>query len=225
MIVLMRLYPKNDAAPIWDFVKGKMLSREVRKIQPILASIQEDGGWVTLYLMSDDLESVGDFIVKDLSECHNILYTMTVPLLKMVFMPVPKDLPSEAKRYSIMLRCDLRHYYSAFKKVIDIRPDPGVNITFSAFLLGKHDFLLSMVAESREKLDAFVEERLKAIEGVREADVFPIEKSWIVAGEDDWKRLQRTLLYIPSWMTHTGDNTEFAFYLTEDDVNLSGIIR
>jgi len=118
VIVLMRLYPKNDATPVWDFVKGKMLSREVRKIQPILASIQEDGGWVTLYLMSDDLEAVGDFIVKDLSECHNILYTMTVPLLKMVFMPVPKDLPSGAKRYSIMLRCDLRHYYSAFKKVM-----------------------------------------------------------------------------------------------------------
>jgi hypothetical protein len=221
----MRLYPKDTADPIWEYVKSKMLSREVRKVQPILASVQENAKWVTLYLMSDDIEAVGDFIVKDLGECDDIMYTMTVPLLKMVFLPVPKDIPGGAKRYTIMMRCDFSNYYSAFKEVMDIRPDPGMNVTFAAFLIGKYDILLSMVSESREMIDEFVEKKLKAIAGVREAEVFPIEKSWIVAGEDDWRRLQRALMYIPTWMTHMGDDTEFAFYLTEEDVSLSGMIR
>lgn len=225
MIVLMRLYPKNTAEPIWEFMQTKMHSREVRKVQPILVSLQERAKWVTLYLMSDDLEAVADFIVKDLGECKDIDYTMTIPLLKMMFLPVPKHLPEGAKRYSIMLSCDLSSYHSTFRKVTDLRPDPGMHVTFSAFLLGKYDILLSMVAESREMIDAFVEKKLKVIEGVKKAEVFPIEKSWIVAGEEDWRRLQRTLLYIPTWMTHMGDDMEFAFYLTEEDVSISGMIR
>ena len=225
MIVLMRLYPKDSAASIWEFVKSKMKSREVRKVEPILASVQEKAKWVTLYLMSDDIEAIGDFIVKDLGECDDIRYTMTVPLLKMVFLPVSKSLPPDAKRYSIMIRCDLQHYFSAFKKVIDLHPESGVNSTFSAFLLGKYDILLSMVAESRDKLDSYIESRIKTIDGVREVEVFPIDKSWIVVDEDDWKRIQRAMLYIPSWMTHFGDDMEFAFYLTEEDISLSGMIK
>ncbi len=225
MIVLIRLYPNNNAEPIWDFVKTKMFSREVIKVRPMLASLQEDAKWVTIYLMSDDIEAVGDFIVRDLGECKDIKYTMTVPLLKMVFLPVPKELSEKSKRYSIMLRCRLGHYYSAFKKATDIRPDPGINVAFSAFLLGKYDVLLSIISDSREGVDKFVEEKLKAIDGVEEVEVYPIEKSWIVTSDDDWKRLQRTLLYIPTWMTHMGDDMEFAFYLTEEDVSLSGMIR
>ncbi|NYT12043.1 MAG: hypothetical protein GKC03_05755 [Methanomassiliicoccales archaeon] len=225
MIFLMRLYPKDSAVSIWEFVKSRMHSRKTQRVEPILVSVQEEAKWVTLYLMSDDVEAIGDFIVNDLGECDDVLYTMTVPLLKMVFLPVSKSLPPETKRYSIMIRCDLQHYYSAFKKVIDLHPKPGVNPTFSAFLLGKYDILLSIVAESREKLDSYVESAIKTIMGVREVEVFPIDKSWIVVGEDDWKRIQRAMLYIPSWMTHFGDDMEFAFYLTEEDISLSGMIK
>ena len=139
MIVLMRLYPKDSAESIWQFVQANMHSRQTKKVEPILASVQEQAKWVTLYVMSDDVEAIGDFIVNDLGKCDDILYTMTVPLLKMVFIPVSKSLSKDAKRYAIMIRCDLQNYYSAFRKVIDLHPVTGVNSTFSAFLLGKYD--------------------------------------------------------------------------------------
>jgi DNA-binding Lrp family transcriptional regulator len=225
VIVLMRLYPKESAEPIWDFVKEKMHSRETKKVQPILASVQEGGRFVTLYIMTDDIDALGDFAVNDLGKCSDIVYTMTVPLLKMVYLPVPKKLPEKAKRYSIMIRCKISDLYSVFKNVIETHPYPGLNATFSALILGKYDVLLSMVAESRDKLEEFIDDAIMKIDGVRDVEVFPIEKSWIVVEDDDWKRLQRAMLYIPTWMTHLGDDQEFAFYLSENDVNLSGMMR
>lgn len=225
MIFLMRLYPKDSAEPIWDFVRQKMHSRETRTVQPILASVQKEARFVTLYIMTDDIEALGDFVSKDLGECGDLLYTMTVPLLRMVHLPVRKTLSETSKRYSIMIRCRASHLLSVFKEVINVQPDIGLNATFSALILGKYDVLLSVVAESRERLDVFVENKLKRIEGVREVEVFPIDRSWIVMDDDDWKRLQRTMLYIPTWMTHIGDEQEFAFYMSEEEISFSGILR
>jgi len=225
MIFLIRLYPRESAKPIWEFVHKRLTKINGGKVRPILASEQINARFVTLYVMSDDIEAVGDFIVKDLGTCKDIESTMTIPLLKMVFLPIPRQTPP-LQRYSIMIHCNLAHYFSAFRSVIDLDPGEGLYPTFSAFLLGNWDIMLSMCAESRDRLEQFVEKQLKEVEGVRGVDIFPIEKSFIVCSEDDWKRVQSTLMYLPCWITEDlAEETEFCFYLTEEDISISGMLE
>ncbi|MFP4170668.1 MAG: hypothetical protein ACLFPN_03150 [Methanomassiliicoccales archaeon] len=223
MMFLMRLYPRDSADPIWEFVKGEMKS-SVKGVTPLFSSIQVNARFVTLYLMADDMESVGDFIVNDLSVCQDIESSLTIPLLSMAFLPVPKEVSMRTKRYSIMVRCPLSQYRSAFREVLNMDHGPGLHPTFSAFLLGQYDILLSMCADSRDQLDEWVDDRLRKMEWVEEVEVFPIAESKILVPPEDWMRIQRTLLFIPDWATDLGEDREYAFYLTDEDVSITGTL-
>lgn len=225
MMFLMRLYPRENASLVWDFVQNELRELKEGKVKPLLASKQTDARFITLYLMSDDIEAIGDFIANVLGKCRHIESTMTIPLLKMVFFPVPKDMP-QLPRYSIMIHCNLPNYFSAFRSVIDLEPDEGIYPIFSAFLLGKWDIMLSACAASRDDLEKFIDAKLKKIEGIRGVDIFPIERSEIICPEEDWKRLQRTLLCLPSWITEDlSEQREFAFYLSDEDISISGMME
>ncbi len=223
MIFRIRMFPKEDADPIWGFVNEKFASIESEKVRPLFTSIQTGSRFVSAFVMVDDVESIGDFLVEEIGKRADIVDTTTIPLLKMTFLPVREGEMGEVKRYSIMMKCLPRYYYSLYKKLINLTPEGGVYPNFGAFTLGEDDMFLSVWAGSKEQVEKFVEDKIMVMEGMETAEVFPIDKTKIFMSGDDWKQFQRAFLHIPNWVTDDmRDSLAYSFFPTEEDIGLSG---
>lgn len=223
MIMRMRLYPKDSAEPIWEYVINTLGSMSREKVKPLFASIQTGARFVSVFLLVDDMEEVGDLLVKEIGDCEEIADTMTIPLLKMAFLPVVERDISKMKRYSVMIKTRPRHYYTLYKKIIDLQPGIDVVPNFASFTLGNYDILLSVWSPSKRKVEGFVDERIRGMEEVVKATIFPVAKTRIFMPLDDWRRFQRAFLYIPSWVTKDMRNKlAFAFFPSDEDIGLSG---
>jgi len=228
MIVLMRLYPKEkgDAEEIWSFVNQRFSAPLAKKVRPLFSSMQTRARFVSLFIEADDIERIGDVLVEDIGACPQIVDTRTIPLLKMAFLPTPKEKPKRTKRYSVMVRCRPKEYYSIYREVLDVQPAPGIFATFVAFLIGDFDVMVSIVATSQKKVREYVARSIWKLDGVEEVKIFPIQKSKLLIGENDWQMLQRALLYVPPWAgDEMKDTLAFGFHLTEEDIHLAGAMR
>jgi hypothetical protein len=229
MIVLMRLYPKEkqDVEKIWDYLDQRFSSRATaRKVRPLILSMQTRARFVSLFLETGDIENIGEVLAEEISTCPEVACTTTIPLLKMTFLPTPKEKPKNLKRFSVMVCVKPKDYSSIFKKVRDLKPGGGVFATFAAFLLGDYDVMLSMFSTSQKKVKEYVAQNVWKIDGVEEVKIFPIQKSKHLLSGEDWQHFQRTFMYVPPWVTdEVRDTLAFAFYLTEEDLGVSGAMK
>jgi hypothetical protein len=229
MIVLMRLYPKEkqDVEKIWDYLDQRFSSpATARKVRPLILSMQTRARFISLFLEAEDIEEIGDVLTEDIGICPEVVDTTTIPLLKMVFPPTPKEKPKHLKRFSVMIRVKPKDYKSIFSKVKDLKPGAGVFATFTACILGDYDMLLSMCSTSQKKVKEYVAQNVWKIEGVEDVRIFPIQKSKHLLSGEDWQRFQRAYLYVPPWVTdEVRDTLAFAFFLTEEDIGVSGVMK
>lgn len=229
MIVLMRLYPREkvDAEKIWEYVERKFSSPSAdRKVKPLFLSMQTRARFVSLFLDAEDNDSIADVLAEEIGDCAEVSDTRTFSLLKMSFIPTPKEKPKQLKRYSVMLKVRPKDYRTVLAQIRDLKPGVGVYATFVAFLLGDYDMILSMCSTSQEKVRAFVAQNIWKIEGVEDVKIFPIQKSKRLMTADDWRRFQRAHLYVPSWVTdEVKDTYAFMFFLTEEDIGVSGAMK
>ncbi len=121
--------------------------------------------------------------------------------MKPVFLPIPKERPSKQCRFSIYLKVEPRYYHDVYNKLLDKRYETDVFPTYIAYSLGDFDIVMSLLGEGIDKVKDFVDENVKTIEGVNECTINPIKRSEHLAEMDTWRRLQRSLLHIPPWVS------------------------
>jgi hypothetical protein len=188
--------------------------------------MQTRARFVSLFLETGDIENIGEVLAEEVSTCPEVASTTTIPLLKMTFLPTPTEKPKNLRRFSVMVCVKPKDYRSVFKKVRDLKPGAEVFATFVAFLLGDYDVMLSMFSTSQKKVKEYVAHNVWKIDGVEEVKIFPIQKSKQLLSGEDWQHFQRTLMYVPPWVTdEVRDTLAFAFYLTEEDLGVSGTMK
>jgi hypothetical protein len=225
MIVLMRMFPKEtgNAEDIWKCLNERFQPDRIKKVTPLFVSMQTRARFVSLFLETDDPEKIGDVLVNEIGACNDIVDTRTIPLLKMAFLPTPKIKPKNLKRFSVMISCQPKNYYSIYRDILDLKPVLDTFAGFAAFLIGDFDVMVSILSTSQRKVKEYVARNIWKMEGVEDVKIFPIQKSKLLISEVDWLLFQRALLYVPPWVTdEVRDTLEFGFHLSEGAYTLQG---
>jgi hypothetical protein len=158
-----------------------------------------------------DIDSFADVLVKDIPSAANSEKTRTITLLKPVFFPAPKDRPEQLERYQVAIRVASDELNNVFNHTVHLDYPVDLFPTYAAYSFGEDDILLSVLSISRDKVRAFVKEKIESQEGVLGVDIARINVSKRLAPLEMWRRYREDkYLFKPSDGFEEYDFTEQA---------------
>ncbi len=201
MLLIVRLIHKGDTEVVWDCLLKNLKGQETAKVKPLYLSELRGKNYISVIFNVEKIDHLVKFLVEQVGECEEIQDTQTLTLMKPVFLPIPKDRPPEQDRFSIFLKIEPKYYHDVYNELLDHRYKPELFPTYVSYSLGEFDIVLSVLSEGHEEVEAFADEKLLKLKGVTDCTICHIERSELLVKMDTWRRLQRSLLHIPSWAT------------------------
>jgi translation elongation factor EF-1beta len=155
---------------------------------------------VSLFIHTNDPGVLGDFISEQLSNIENITDIWVINMIKPIFFPLPKD-TKNMKRFTITLKVfpkKLKDVYQHIAKAV--LPD-GLKIAYIAytFHLFGDSIQFSILADSVEVLNRYIEESVNRIPGVLKTTINEIERTRPLVSYEEWKQYSSSHGIVPSW--------------------------
>jgi DNA-binding Lrp family transcriptional regulator len=200
-MLIVRLITKDDSEKVWSYLIKNLKGKETKKVKPLYISKLHGKNYLGVIFDVEKIDYIVKFLVQQIGACEGIVDTQTRTLMKPVFLPIPKDRPDCLYRYTIHMRVEPKSYHDVYNELLDHKYRNDVFPTYIAYSLGDFDIVVSVLGESIDKVNEFGDETLTVIDGVTEFEIFPIERSEHLASNETWRRLQRSLLHIPPWVS------------------------
>jgi hypothetical protein len=200
LLALVRLFAKRNPDEIWDFVMGNYGGISGYEAVPLFMSQQKRRKFVTVMFDIKSLDDMQSFIVDQTVKCPEISDTRTIPLMKPVFLPIPKERPRDVERYSMTVKVHPSGYRHVYEAIIGDTHDPNLFAWYVAYALGEYDVICSVFTKGKKEIDGF-SRSLRKLKGVSDVTAWPLKRTKIITTEDEWNRLRVRLLYRPSWLT------------------------
>ncbi len=201
MMLIVRLIVKGDPTNVWNYLMKNLKGKETKKVRPLYISQLRGKNYIGVIFDVEKIDYIVKFLVQQIGACKGIVDTQTLTLMKPVFLPIPKERPECLNRYTIHLKVEPRSYHDVYNALLDHKYKNDMFPTYITYSLGDFDIMISMLAEGIDKVKSFSDETLSKIDGVTEFDIFPIERAEHLASNETWRRLQRSLLHIPPWVS------------------------
>jgi hypothetical protein len=200
LLTLVRLFAARDPDEIWDFVLGNYKGIAGYGAVPLFMSQQRRRKFVTVMFETKSLDDMQSFIVDQTAKCAEISDTRTIPLMKPVFLPIPKERPHDIERYSVTVKAHPSQSRAVYEAIIGETHDPNLFAWYVAYALGEYDVVCSVFAKGKKQIDRF-SRTLRKLRGVSNVTAWPLKRTQIITTEDEWNRLRVRLLYRPGWLT------------------------
>lgn len=201
MLLIVRLIYEGEPEKVWDYLINNLRGRETKKIKPVFISQLKGKNYVSVIFNVEKIDHLVKFLVEQVGECEGIQDTQTLTLMKPVFLPIPKDRPAEQCRFSIFLKVEPRYYHDVYNELLDYKYGVHLFPTYISYSLGEFDIVLSVLADNLNTVKDFANEKLSNFKGITDCTSCQIERSELLGKMDSWRRLQRSLLHIPTWAT------------------------
>lgn len=212
MMIIVRVFPRDSVNDTWERVLNNLDKISNKHCTPLYISQQEEKDFMSIMYDVDDIDAFGDILVKNIPIAADSEKTRTITLLKPVFFPAPKDRPTELERYQVAIRVRSDELQDVFSHTIHLDYPNDLFPTYAAYSFGEDDILLSMLSTSRDKIRAFIREKLESQKGVLGVDVARINISKRVAPTEMWKSYRENrYLFKPYDRYEEYDFTELAF--------------
>jgi hypothetical protein len=206
MMIVTRLYAKTNPDRLWNSVVEELGNYRSGYVTPFYVS-QSIENFITISLqvkatdsVVDFLEHVMDFLTQKVARMDGLADSHTMPLIKLRFLPILKDLPATISRYTIEVKVHPQDYYKMYDSLLEARYDRNLAVTYIAYLFGEYDLLLSLLATDRLKVEEFANS-LEKTKNALETKITSIKRTKLLATMDDWDRFRMRLLHRPSWLT------------------------
>jgi hypothetical protein len=205
MMLIERLYT-DDKEAVWHGVIDRLKGRGTRTVQPLYVSDLKGQKYLSVVFHTDVIDDCAMFLVDNVAMCKNVKDTQTIMLLKPVFLPMPGDRPKDLERFSLYLRVSPKHYPSVYNEIL--HHEFGVNAfpNMIAYAFGDYDILATFLARDKGYMKEYVRENLDHLSGVGNVTINPIKRTELLATKEQWRETQRSLLYIPPWISKKMDD-------------------
>jgi hypothetical protein len=200
-MLIVRLITKEDPEKEWNYLIKNLKGKETKKVKPLYISKLKGKNYLGVIFDVEKIDYIVKFLVQQIGACKGIIDTQTLTLMKPVFLPIPKDRPDCLYRFTIHIKVEPKSYHDVYNELLNHKYRNDVFPTYVAYSLGDFDIVVSMLGESLERVKEFSDETLTKITGVSGFEIFPIERSEHLASNETWRRLQRSLLHIPPWVS------------------------
>ena len=200
-MLIVRLKWKEDPEEVWNCVRKNLKGQETKKVKPLYISKLHDKNYISVVFEVEKIDYIVKFLVEQVGNCQEVGDTQTLTLMKPVFLPIPKERPKNMCRFSIFFKVEPRFYHDVYNELLSYRYESSFFANFVAYSLGDFDIMLSTLGDEIDTVRGAVEEKLSKLKGVLECTINRIEKSEHLANTDTWRRLQKSLLHIPPWVS------------------------
>jgi len=162
MMLIVRLFPRDDLGDSWDRVLNNVEKISNKDCTPLYLSQQEEKDFMSIIYDVRDIDAFADVLVKQIPSTANSEKTRTITLLKPVFFPAPKDRPRLLERYQVAIRATSEDVQNVFNHTVHLDYPEDLFPTYAAYSFGEDDILLSILSVSRDKIRAFVREKIES---------------------------------------------------------------
>jgi hypothetical protein len=205
MLLIERLFT-SDKDAVWNGVIDRLKARGTRTVQPLYVSDLKGQKYLSVVFHTDVIDDCAMFLVDNVAMCKNVEDTQTIMLLKPVFFPMPGGRPKDLERYSLYLQVAPKNYPAVYNEIL--HHEFGVNVfpNMMAYAFGDYDILATFLARDIGSMEEYVKEHLEPLTGVGGVLINPIKRTELLATTPQWREIQRSLLYIPPWMSKKMDD-------------------
>lgn len=199
-MALVRLFAKRSLDEVWDFVLRTQQEAPMNDVTPLFMSQQMKRKFLTVMFHTKTLEDLHSFLFSQAAKCPEISDTQTIPLIKPVFLPIPRERHPNIQRYSMTAKIHPRNYAHIYNFVVEKRHGTNLFVWYAAYALGEYDVFCSVFADRKKDVEAF-SKSLRRLRGVINITPLPLKRTKVITSEDEWARLRLRLLHRPAWLT------------------------
>jgi hypothetical protein len=225
MLMVLKLYPKGNQNKVWDYIIENFDQSVMETVTPIQMSEHIGDNVIGILFNVQNLDDMVNFLTYRIGACDEIVDTKTLMFMKPVFLPLPKDRTKRLRRFTIPIQIHPKYYNEVYDKLIDFKYPADIFPIYITYTLGECDILISMVGKDIEAIHNFISQPESPLVGVDSYLITEFGRSTRLVSKEQWRTLQRSMLYIPSWAA--GELEEKYLYdydlaAPEDEFALSG---
>ncbi|UCD92030.1 MAG: hypothetical protein JSV43_07315 [Methanobacteriota archaeon] len=191
MMLIVRLHPRFEVQKIWDFVQKEFRHYESEHVLPLWASQMENRNYISVLFETNDVDSITEFLIDEVSKCDEIAYTRTITLMKPAFFPVPRDMPENLRRFMIRVQVSPQAYHTVFDQLIRMKRPIDTYFGYAGYSFGYDDIRISAIVKDWETIRRFVRENITSLEGVKSESIDMICRSKRLTTRERWQEHQR----------------------------------
>lgn len=200
MMLIERLYTK-DKDVVWNGVIDRLKNRGTRTVQPLYVSELKGQEYLSIVFHTDVIDDCARFLVDNVAMCKNVEDTKTIMLLKPVFLPMPGDRPKDLERYSLYLQVQPKHYPAVYNEILHHEFHVNCFPNYVAYAFGDYDILATFLVRDESYVKDYIKTHLKPLSGVQGCTINKIRRTELLTSKATWREIQRSLLYIPPWIS------------------------
>ena len=205
MMLIERLYTSNKDI-VWNGAIDRLKGRGTRSVQPLYISDLKGQKYLSIVFHTDVIDDCAKFLVDNVAMCKNVDDTTTVMLLKPVFLPMPGDRPKDLERYSLYLQVQPKHYPTVYNEILQHEFEVNCFPNYVAYAFGDYDILATFLARDEALMKDYARRYLEPLSGINDIGINKIRRTELLTTKSTWREIQRSLLFIPPWMSKKMDD-------------------
>lgn len=194
MTVIVRLFAKSSLDKLWEDIENHLPKFESADLKPLYASQQEAKDYITVIFEARNFEVLKDVLTTNLPTLIDVRKTRTIPMLEPIYFLLPKNHPKNLERYLITLTVNPKMTYDIRSIIVSAKFPDDVFATYLTLTLGDDDILISVLASSRDAVQALAKNLFADMDGVESYDISTQLKTKRLASLETWKNHQNRFL-------------------------------
>lgn len=179
-----------DPNHIWEFISRnheKMRTEDVRLLYMTRRHLQDD---TSLIIEAKDTDALSDFINKHLAHLKYVRGIRVINMSKMRFFKVPLEHPSGFFRFTITIDALPSHLEKVYDTIAALKPGRDIVVNYIAQTFQSFDasIMVSVLARSKNHMDVFVDDCIRPLPGVVDAEITHISKTMRLVSPSEWEQ-------------------------------------
>ena len=173
---------------VWDYViknHKTWHSKEIKLLYMTQRHMQED---TSLIIDAECLDALVDFLVKHIAPLKYVRGFWILNMAKMRFFQIPAERSGEFSRYTVTLDVLPEYMNSVYEEISMLKPGRDIMVNYIAhtFQSFTASTMVSVLAVSRNHMEKWVEDCIKSLDGIMEAEITHISKTKRLVSHEEW---------------------------------------
>lgn len=178
-----------DPDHVWDHVMRNHThwhSKDVKLIYMTRRHLLED---TSLIIDARDPDSLAEFLLRHICTLKYVRGISVLLLSKMRFFSVPPERPVDFTRFTITIDAIPEFMDKIYDSISAFKPGRDITITYIAYSFQSFNasIVVSVLARSRNHLDAFISNYLKPLKGLVDTEITAISKTTRLVSPEEWQ--------------------------------------
>jgi hypothetical protein len=174
---------------VWDRMVEQHKSWRTDDVKPIYMThrhLQED---TSLIVDAKNPDALADFLLNHIAPIENVQGIWVINLAKMKFFKTPQEHHSDLSRFTVTVDAEPKHLDRIYETVSALKPGRDIIINYIAhtFQSPTASIMVSVLARSRNHVEAFVNDYIRSQDGVADAEITFISRTMRLASPKEWK--------------------------------------